>query len=360
MRLTYKYRLYPTREQKQHIQFTLERCRLLYNRLLEERIIAYKTEGNSLNYYDQANTFKERKQHIPALKQVYSQVLQDTAKRLHKAFQAFFRRVKSGEKPGFPRFKPQQKYDSFAYPQGGYALQGNKLRLSKIGEVKIKLHRQIEGKIKTCTITVKNGKYYACFSCDVQRQELPSTLEQVGVDLGLKHLATTSEGGTFEAPKHLKQNERKLKELQRAVSRKQRRSNRRVKAVHRLARLHEKVANSRKDHAHKVSWQLVSRYGLIAFENLNVRGLIRNHHLAKSIADAGWSQLVQFTTYKAESAGRVVVQVDPRNTSQQCSNCGAIVKKSLAVRIHRCNHCNYEADRDENAARNILQRALVS
>lgn len=360
MRIAFKYSLYPTNEQKQRILFTLERCRLLYNRLIEERILAYKGEGKSLNYYDQANTLGERKRSIPTLNQVHSQVLQDVAKRLDKGFQAFFRRVKSGETPGFPRFKPQQRHDSFTYPQGGYAIKGSKLHLSKIGEVKIKLHREPQGKIKTCTIIVKNGKYYACFSCEVELRLLPLSTEQVGVDLGIKHLAVTSEGEMFEAPKRLRLNERKLKQLQRAVSRKQRGSNRRKKAVHLLAKQHERVANQRKDHAHKVSRQLVSRYGLIAFEQLNVQGMVKNHHLAKSIADAGWNQLVQYTTYKAESAGRMVVQVDPRNTSQLCSSCGTIVKKTLAVRTHRCEECGYVADRDENAARNILQRTLVS
>jgi len=155
--VAYKYRIYPTKEQKQKIQFTLERCRLLYNRLLEERILAYKQAGKTPNYYDQANTLGERKQRIPALKQVHSQVLQDVAKRLDKAYQAFFRRVKQGETAGFPRFKPQSRYDSFTYPQGGYTIHGNKVELSKIGEVKIKLHRERQGKIKTCTIITKNG-----------------------------------------------------------------------------------------------------------------------------------------------------------------------------------------------------------
>lgn len=360
MLVAYKYRLYPTSGQKRVIHFTLERCRLLYNRLLEERIVAYKTEGKSVNYYDQAGTFHDRKQHIPALKQVYSQVLQDVAKRLDKAFQAFFRRIKNGDTPGFPRFKPEQRYDSFTYPQGGHAIIGNRVRLSKIGDIKIKLHREPQGKIKTCTITVKNGKYYACFSCEVDPQPLSPSVEKVGVDLGLLHLAMTSEGEMFKAPKRLRKNEKHLKQLQRAVSRKKRGSNRRKKAVRVLARLHEKVANQRKDYAHKLSRQLVNRYGLIAFENLNVQGMVKNDHLAKSISDAGWNQLVQFTTYKAESAGRVVVQVDPRNTSQLCSNCGETVKKGLSVRVHRCNHCGYIADRDVNAARNILQRALVS
>jgi putative transposase len=359
MLLTYKYRLYPNREQRKAIDFTLERCRLLYNRLLNERIHAYKDEGKSLTYYDQANTFHVRKRYIPALKQVHSQVLQDVAKRLDKAFQAFFRRVKSGQTPGFPRFRPATQYDSFTYPQGGYKLERNKLKLSKIGDVKIKLHRPVEGKIKTCTIIQKNGKYYACLSAQEERRQLPHCSEQIGVDLGLKHLAITSEGETFDAPKYLPKSEKRLKRMQRSVSRKKRGSNRRKKAVRKLARLHEHVANQRKDYAHKLSRHLVNHFGLIAFEDLHTIGMVKNHNLAKSIADAGWHQFVQFTKYKAESAGRIVKQVDPRNTSQHCSNCGEVVKKELKERIHRCPHCDFVADRDVNAAINILQRATA-
>jgi len=360
MRMTFQYRLYPNKAQRKQLEFTLERCRMLYNRLLEERILAYRLERQSLSYYDQANTFSERKAHIPALKQVHSQVLQDVARRLDKAFQAFFRRVKSGETPGFPRFKPPQRYDSFTYPQGGYAIRGNKLQLSKIGALKIKLHRPIAGQVKTCTIVRKNGHYYACFSCECVTQPLPASSAQVGVDLGLLHLAATSEGETFAAPKHLCRNEKRLKQLQRAVSRKQRGSRRRKKAVGRLARLHERIANQRKESAHQISRQLVDRNGLIAFEQLNTQGMLKNHHLAKSIADAGWAQLVQYTTYKAERAGRVVVQVNPHHTSQICSHCGQIVKKTLAIRTHRCENCGYTADRDVNAAINILQRARAA
>lgn len=359
MRVAYKYRLYPNREQRKAIDFMLERCRLLYNRLLDERIHAYKDEGKSLNYYDQASTFNERKAAIPALKQVHSQVLQDVAKRLDKAFQAFFRRVKAGEKPGFPRFKPATQYDSFTYPQGGYKLENNKLKLSKIGEVKIKLHRPTEGKIKTCTVIRKNGKYYACLSAEMELKPLPTCTDAVGVDLGIKTLAVTSDGEYFESPKNLRKSEKHLKRLQRAVSRRKKGSNRRKKAVRVLARLHEHIANQRKDYAHQVSRQLVNRYGLIAFEDLNVNGMVKNHQLAKSIADSGWSQLVAYTTYKAESAGRVVKKVDPRHTTQLCSHCGEIVKKALSVRIHSCESCGFVADRDENAARNILKRATA-
>ncbi|MFK7696978.1 RNA-guided endonuclease InsQ/TnpB family protein [Paenibacillus sp. HJGM_3] len=354
---TYKFRLYPTAEQQEKIRFTLERCRLLYNRLLEERIYAYKTEGKTLSYGQQANTFSERKQHIPALKEVHSQVLQDVARRLDKTYQAFFRRVNSGEKAGFPRFKSRSRYDSFTYPQSGFTLEGTRLQLSKIGEVRIKLHRQPHGAIKTCTIKVKNGRYYACLSCQVEAQPLPKTNRRAGVDLGVRQLAATSDGQVFEAPKHLRNSEAELKRQQKKVSRKQRGSTRRRKAVMVLARQHERVANQRKDYAHKISRKLVNNYDLIAFEDLNVQKMTRNHHLAKSIADAGWSGLVQFVTYKAESAGRQVVRVDPRHTSQNCSSCNKIVKKTLAERVHHCPHCGTTLDRDVNAAINILTRA---
>ncbi|MCF8566481.1 transposase [Alicyclobacillus tolerans] len=359
MRKAYKFRLYPTKGQRERIQFTLERCRLLYNRLLDERKVAYETHKTSLNYYDQANTFNERKKHIPALKQVHSQVLQDVAKRLDKAFQAFFRRVKSEEKPGYPRFKPVGRYDSFTYPQGGYSLNGSKLKLSKIGDVKIKLHRQPQGEFKTCTVIVKNGKYYVSLSCEVEPKILPKSKGTIGIDLGVKHLAITSDGEFYEHPKFLRESERKQRVKQRAVSRKKKGSHRRRKAIRELSKLHEHIANQRKDYAHKVSRKLVNRYGLIAFENLNTQGMVKNHHLAKSIVDASWNQLVQYTTYKAEEAGRRVVLVDPKNTSQLCSNCGEIVPKKLSERVHRCEHCGYVQDRDINAAQNILKRALT-
>jgi putative transposase len=175
MHTTFKYRLYPTKAQKKVIHFTLERCRLLYNRLLEERILAHNTEGISLSYYDQTSSITERKKYIPELKQVHSQVLQDVAQRLDKGFQAFYRRLKGGEKPGFPRFKAQARYNSFTFKQGGYSIVGNRIKMHKIGEVKIKLHRELFGKIKTCTVTVKNGKYYVSLSCEVDANLLPTS-----------------------------------------------------------------------------------------------------------------------------------------------------------------------------------------
>jgi len=206
---------------------------------------------------------------------------------------------------------------------------------------------------------VKNGKYYACFSCEVESVPLPASEKQIGIDLGVSQLAVTSDGERIESPQFLRKSEKKLKQKQRTVSQKKLGSSRRRKAVRELASVYEKVANQRKDYAHKESRKLVNEYGLIAFEDLNIQGMLKNHRLAKSIADSGWNQLVQFVTYKAERAGRQVVKVNPSGTSQRCSNCEEIVKKSLAVRVHQCL-CGYIRDRDENAAINILKLALYN
>ena len=356
---TYKYRLYPTKTQATKILFTLEHCRLLYNRLLDERKLAYKTESKSLSCYDQQNTLKERKLHVPVLKEIYGQVLQDVVRRLDKAYQNFFRRVKTGGKPGFPRFKTETQYNSFTYPQLGFSFNNNKLKLGKIGEVKIKLHRAFQGKLKTCTIITKNDKFYACLACEVNEAPLPLSKGTVGIDLGLKHLAVTSDGDFYSHPKFLKKSEKKLRRLQRALSRKKKGSTRRQKAKKAVANLHEHIANQRKDYVHKISRKLVNQYGLIAFEDLKIQNMLKNHSLAKSIQDASWSKLVQYTTYKAESAGRHVVLVNPYNTTQLCSKCNKLVPKTLADRVHICFHCGYTQDRDVNAAENILKLGLA-
>jgi putative transposase len=207
---TYKFKLEPTKEQIEKIEWTLGMCRWLYNSMLEQRKFAYKRRGITLNYHKQAIELPELKKEIPEFKEIHSQVLQDAAKRLDKAFQAFFRRVHRGEKPGYPRFQGKNRYDSFTYPQLGFKIEGKFLKLSKIGNVRIKLHRQIEGKIKTCSIKRKNGKYYACFSCEVEAKPA-STGKRMGVDLGVKHLAVTSDEEYFDHPKYLRKSERKLK-----------------------------------------------------------------------------------------------------------------------------------------------------
>lgn len=354
---TFKYRIYPTKEQIKKINETLYLCRYLYNNALEQRITAYQKYGFSLSYNKQAKELPKVKQVLPDYKEVHSQVLQDALKRLDKAFQNFFRRLKTNEKPGFPRFQGRNRYNSFTYPQSGFVIEGDKLRLSKIGTIRINLHRKLVGELKTCTVVRKNDKYYVALVCEVEKPQVTLTNKVVGIDLGVSHLAITSDGEFFDNPKHLRKSEKQLKRLQRIVSKRKKGSNRRRKAVQLLARKHEQIANQRKDTNHKVSRQLVDNYDLIAFEDLNIKGMVKNKHLAKSIHEVSWNQLINFTTYKAENAGKEVKLVNPHNTSQECSNCGVIVKKTLAEREHICD-CGYVAHRDINASINILNRGL--
>jgi putative transposase len=359
MMRTYKFRIKPTKEQQQRINETLMYCRTLYNTCLEQRITAYKQQRVSLSFYTQKKELPELKKAYPEYKSVHSQVLQNVVERLDKAFQSFFLRMLKGEKKaGFPRFKGSNRFHSFTYPQSGFSLVGNHIKLSKIGKIRMKPHRTITGKIKNCTIVGKNGKFYICLSCEEKPKEICLNQKMVGVDLGIKHLAITSDGQFFPSPKFLRKSERQLKRLQRIVSKRKKGSNRRKKAVTLLAKKHEYIANQRKNNAHQVSRQLVNQYDLIAFEDLKIENMLKNHRLAKSIADAGWSRLVNYTTYKAESAGKRVVLIEPKNTSQECSNCHQIVPKPLAVRVHHCPFCGYDCDRDINASINILNRAI--
>ena len=343
---TFKFRIYPSKTQIARLQSTLRLCCELYNASLQERRDAYRLERKSVRYVEQANQLPEIKKIRPDVANVHSQVLQDVLKRVEKAFDGFFRRVKTKQKAGFARFRSRQRYDSFTYAQSGFSIVNGKLRLSKIGDVKIKLHRPIEGKIKTLTITRSaTGKWYACFSVETQAQPLPANDRAVGIDVGLSHFATLSNGEQIANPRFFRTDE---KALARAQRREKRRASRRI---------HERITNRRRNFAHQLSHALVSMFGVIAFEDLNIKGMVKNHCLAKSISDAAWNQLVQFTLYKAENAGRTCVQVDPRNTSKLCSACGLIVEKDLSVRVHYCS-CGLVLDRDHNAAINILALGL--
>lgn len=353
---TFKYRLYPTKEERELFERTLELCRDLYNHALEQRIFTYKKRGVSITPFQQIKELPQLKKVLPEYKEIHSQVLQNVLKRLDVSFQNFFRRVKNGEKPGFPRFQGKNRYDSFTYPQSGFSIEGDKLKLSKIGSIRIHLHRKVEGKVKTCTIIRKNDRYYVCFVCKVEKV-FHFTGKQVGVDVGISHLAITSDGEFFDNPKHLRKSERQLKRLQRIVSRRKEGSNRRRKAVRLLAKKHEQIANQRKDTNHKVSRKLVDEYDLIVFEDLNIKGMAKNRKLSKAIHEVAWNQLITFTSYKAAYADKQVKVVNPRNTSQMCSNCGRIVKKKLSERTHVCS-CGYTDHRDINAAKNILKLGL--
>ncbi|MFQ6135641.1 MAG: RNA-guided endonuclease InsQ/TnpB family protein [Candidatus Hydrothermarchaeales archaeon] len=361
MRKAFKFRLYPNRGQRAKLEQTLETCRILYNNSLAERRAAWKEERRSVSYHEQAVVLPSQKESDPRLQEVHSQVLQDVLRRVDKAFQNFFRRVKNGGKPGHPRFRGRGRYDSFTYPQFGFAIVGKKLRLSKIGEVNIKLHRPIEGEVRTCTLRRDADHWYACFSVelpDVPRKAKEEIASAIGVDLGLKELVTLSTGEAIAPPKYLRKSEEKLAKEQRRLSKKKKGSNNRRRQKLKIARVYRKVRNQRSDFLHKLSRKLVDSYDLIAFEDLNIGGMMQSR-LAKSIQDAGWSALITFTRFKAEEAGTWVSIVDCNGTSQLCCRCGARVPKSLSTRVHRCG-CGLVLDRDVNAAVNILLRGLKS
>ena len=290
MRKGYKYRLYPNQQEKEIINKTLESCRWLYNHFLAERRDKHEKEQKKVSYTQQQNFLPQLKKTNPNLQGIYSQVLQDVAQRVKKAFQGFFLRLKSKTgKAGYPRFKSFGRYDSFTYSQNNnsYKLEQEKLRLANIGKVKIKLHRELEGEVKTCSIIVKNGKYYACFSSEVEPKLLSKTDKRVGIDLGLTSFLATSDRELKEAPKTYRKAEKELAKAGRKVSRRVKRSKRRKKAIILLAKQHEKVSNQRKDLAHKLAKELVEKYDEIAYEKLAIKNMVKNRFLAKSINDAG-------------------------------------------------------------------------
>lgn len=364
MKRTYKFRLYPTKQQRMLFTQWLTTCHILYNNALAERKNQWKENNRSVTYLNQATQLPVEKKHNPFLKGVHSQVLQDVLRRVDKTFKNFFRRVKQGGKVGYPRFKGKNRYDSFTYPQSGFAIdyEQKKLVLSKIGRVNIKLHRQIpsEGVIKTCTIKRDVDHWYASISVELPDHATNPKKEishVVGVDVGLSHLLTLSNGEKVENPRWFRYTEKKLAKAQRTLTKKQKGSKNRVNQRVKVAKLHRKVRNQRKDFHHKISRDLVNYYDLVVFEDLTISNMVKNPHLAKSISDAGWGQLIHFTQYKAAEAGAWVECVNPNGTTQLCSYCGERVPKTLAARIHQCPYCGLTLDRDTNAAVNILKRS---
>jgi len=354
----YKYKLRMNAKFEAACGATLNICRELYNAALQERRDAWQMNQIPINYHAQAIQLPQIKLMREDVDAVYSQVLQDVLRKMSKTFDAFFRRVKNGETPGYPRFKPASRYDSFTYPQSGFRLEGNKLHLSKIGSVRIRLSRPVEGTIKTCTIKREADGWYVIFTVEEnQSRFFPKTGDTVGIDVGIENFATLSTGEVVENPKHYRVAERELKTAQRKVSRRtNKRSNRRRKAVKLLAKKHQKIQRQRADFHHKTALNIVREFDAIAVEDLNIKGMVKNHHLAKSISDAGWSQFTSILTSKAANAGREVVKVNPSYTSQDCSQCGQRVRKTLATREHRCINCGFVAHRDHNAALNIKER----
>lgn len=364
---TFKYRIYPSTAQETQLNQQLELCRWVYNKTLETRKNAYEQDGVSMSYYDTKKMLPIWKEEKPALKRVHSMVLQDVTMRVELAYQAFFRRVKAGEEPGYPRFKGYGRYDSMCYPQygNGVKLVGNQLNLSKLGSVKVKLHRELCGTPKTvCIRRSSTGKWFVCFACECEPQRLPDEPKRIGVDVGTAHFATLSNGEKVKNPRFFKRDANELAKAQRRLEKVAKGTPARTKRKKVVARIHERIANKRSDFAHKLSRQWVNTYGVIVLEDLNIIGMMEEHtivfgnKLNKSIADVAWHQLAQFTAYKAADAGRLCLQVDPRNTSKMCSRCRSLVPKTLADRVHNCPHCGLVLDRDHNAAINILALGL--
>src|SRR2546421_2589939 len=385
MRKTFKYRIYPNKQTEQKLYWTLTRCRRVLTQSLSERKDAYQYAGKSISYYDQQNDLPEIKAEIrEEYQDIAAHVLQDVLRRLNKAFDNFFRRCKNGENPGYPRFQGRNRYDSFTYPDGaGWKLtveeQGKKLQgtlsLTKIGQAKVTLHRPVEGKIKTVTIKREVDQWFVTFSCEVEAPEkLPLSYEDIGIDLGVTHLATLSNGEMIEHPRYYRKAKRVLEKRQHALSRKKRGSHRRERARKLVAKAHRKIARQRKDFQQKESKKLIERYQLIVFEDIKTCNLtwkpkpkqdeqgkyVPNGAAAKgglntSILDAGWGTFVSMCSVKAAWAGRALIKVSPQFTSQVCSGCGQVHKKDLSERWHSCE-CGTELDRDVNAAINILER----
>ena len=280
-RRTFKYRLYPNRWQREKLRATLDVCRELYNAAFEERREAWSSHRKSIHYLEQANQLPDIKAVREDFRAVHSQILQDVLRRIDKTFQAFFLRCRRGKVPGFPRFRSESRYDSFSYPQAGFKLSG-RLSLSKIGDIKMKLHRPIKGQIKTLTIKRENGMWYACFSCIVEPEPLPANHKATGLDVGLCSFVTLSDGTKIGNPRLFRKAQKHLRRAQRRVARREKFSKRWKKAVRRVAKMHRKVFNQRNDFQHKLSRDLVNNYGLIFVEDLNVKGLSRGL-LAKSV-----------------------------------------------------------------------------
>jgi putative transposase len=381
MRISYQYRLRPTQEQQATMDNWLELLRRQYNYRLAERfnwceqnrcdinacpLICYLPElKNQPDFYSQKRDLVNTKVLLPEYADIHSQVLQNCIERVKKTFDRWLKGDSNGKRSGKPRFKGRGRYRSFTFPQIKQdCIEGKFITLPKIGTIKLILHRPLPDgfKLKTATITRKADGWYISLSLEDQfvpdlTPDIPTLENTVGIDMGLKSFLATSEGEEVTIPQPYRKAEKRLKRLQRQLSRKKKGSKWRAKAVKRVAKAHLQVANQRKDFHYKTSKRLLNKGRHIAHEDLNIKRLAKSR-LAKSVSDAGWSQFLQILSIKAERAGLLTIAVNPNGTSQNCSDCGQSVPKTIADRWHSCPHCEAQYDRDHNAARNIKQRAV--
>jgi len=359
-RRTYRYRIYPTVRQRIALEAQLGFACQLYNAALEQRRYAWRGRRRSVSLYEQFRELTDvRGASIgPAL--MSCSAMRDPLRRLDRAFTAFFRRVKTGDRPGYPRFRSARRYDSLTWATG-WGLRDGRLALQGVGHIRVKWHRPLppSSVIRTVTAHREAGRWYGCFSMKISGSSRVASRARpaVGLDLGVQHFATLSTGEPIRGPRAYRVAMRHLRVAQRRVCRRQKGSHRRYKARLLIARHHQRIRNVRHDHAHKLTRRLVAEFGLIAVEDLNIRGLVRGL-LAKHITDQGWAAFLTVLEYKAEEAGTRLIRVPPSGTSQTCSGCGVLVPKLLSERTHRCSDCGLVIDRDTNAARNILRLGL--
>ena len=359
----YKYRIYPNNEQKIQIAKTFGCCRFVYNQTLAYRKEAYEKEKKSVSKTDCNNYCnRELKKEYEWLKEVDKFALTNAIYNMDAAFQKFFR-----EHAGYPKFKRKHNnHKSYTtnFTNGDIAadFEDGKIKLPKLKQVKAKLHREFEGQIKSATVSqVPSGKYYVSILVETQQEELPHTDKNTGLDLGVKDLCITSDGEKYKNPKTIRKYEKKLAKLQRKLSHKEKRSRNYYKTKKKIALCHEKITNTRKDYLHRVSHGIISENQVIVSENLQIKNMVKNHHMAKSISDVSWHELTRQLEYKAKWNGREYIKIDTfYASSQMCSACGYknIATKDLSVREWICPVCGAKHDRDVNAAKNILAEGL--
>lgn len=362
MILAYRYRVLPTKRQHRTLEAILESQRQLYNAALEERIGAYRKAGVARSYMDQTKALTEWRQSDPDARALPVSLQRATLKRLDEAYKAFFQRLKAGSKAGFPRFRGKGWFDSFGFREFyGITLRNGRLRFKGMpGSLRIHLHRSIpeEAMIKSCIFRRDAKGWDVSFAVALEAPPLRTTCRAVGVDLGLKTFAAVSDGTLIPSLRAARRGERQLRVAQRALARKKPGSRSRTKARTTLARCHAAIARQRANHLHQASAQLVRNFDLIAVELLNIDALARSG-LARAVHDASWAKFISMLRYKAERAGARLIEVDCRNTTQNCAGCGTRVPKALGDRHHDCPHCGLSIDRDLNAALNVLRRAGV-
>ena len=347
----YKFRLYPTVQQESRLQNNLNVCKWVYNKFVEKAQKSFLSR-NDMNYI-----LTELKQSEPWLYNYHSKMLQMVSTQLEGAEKANIELTKKGYKTGQLRFARYNEFRIFTYNQSGFKLNNNKLLLSKIGNIRIKKHRDTPDNIKQVIVTKsKSCKWYACLTCELVKVNPPKIdfTKAVGIDVGIKSFVYDSDGYQTPNPLNLKKMLKPLVRVQRKVSRRVKGSNNRLKTIRHLQRIHEKITNKRKDFQHKLSSTYANHYDVVFVEDLQLTNMVKNHKLAQSIMDSSWNSFLQKLEYKC----KLLIKVPARNTTINCSRCGSKVPKNLAMRIHRCNKCNLVIDRDYNASINILQKGL--